>query len=139
MEPFEDRELSDIELQALLKEWKAPQAPKHLRASIFPHPGRPIWRRLLTASIPVPVPIACGLLIFAAFGAWRWSEPAPERVVIKTERVEVPVIRREIVTHTVYRERRAPAPPPAIDTDPHALQPVSELRARVIRSGNEQN
>lgn len=125
MEPLDDRELDE-----LLPEWKAPPAPPRLRSAIFPDPA-PWWRRLWTLSIRVPAPVACGLAVLLALGAWRWVQPPPERVVIRTERVETPVVK------IVYRDRvvRAPAP----DIDIHALQPVAELRARVIRSRNAHN
>jgi len=60
-------ELPDRELDEMLKEWRAPQAPAHLRASVFPQSRAPWWRR----SIPVPLPVACALVILMATGAWR--------------------------------------------------------------------
>ena len=50
MEPFEKDELSDQELDGLLREWTAPAAPARLRAAVF-GPPRPRWQRLWRASI----------------------------------------------------------------------------------------
>ncbi len=135
MEPSEDRELSDRELSTMLGEWKAPPAPARLRAAIFPEPSASGWRRVLGASIRIPAPVACCVLILLALGAWSWFAPPPVRVVTKIERIEVPVVKTETVTKTVYRDRIVRVP--AVDT--HALQPVTELRARIVRSGYVQN
>lgn len=139
MKPFEDDELSDRELDALLPEWKVPPAPARLRAAIFPGPSGPWWRRMWTASVRIPAPVACCLVVLLAWSAWKWVAPDAPRVVVKTERVEVPVIRTEVVTKTVYRDRivRAPVPTPA--RNPSELQPVAELRPRLIRSGHVEN
>jgi len=123
MEPFEKDELSDRELNNLLPQWKAPDAPARLRGAVFPESRRPWWRRLWTASIRVPLPVACALLALLAFALGRLSRtPPPPRVVVKTERVEVPVVQERIVTRTVYR-----AP------DAVAWRPVRELQPRILR------
>ena len=65
MEPLDDRELS-----ALLREWKAPEAPAHLVA-----PKRvsrqPWWRWLATGTIRVPVPVGLAAAVLAA--VWLYS------------------------------------------------------------------
>jgi hypothetical protein len=141
MEPFDKQEwqLSDRELDNLLPEWKVPTAPARLRAAIFPEEAKPWWRRLWSASIRIPAPVACCLAALLALDGWRWMAPGAERVVVKTERVEVPVVKTEVVTRTVYRDRivRTPTAGPARDIQ--ALQPVAELRPRIIRSGHVQN
>lgn len=141
MEPFDkkEQELSDRELDALLPEWKVPQSPARLRLAIFPEQAERWWRRLWNTSVRVPAPVACCLAVFLALAVWRSVVPGTGRVVVKTERVEVPVVKTEVVTRTVYRDRivRASAARPARDV--HALQPVAELRPRIIGSGHVQN
>jgi hypothetical protein len=132
MEPFEKDELQDRELDGMLRQWQAPQAPPRLRQAVFPKPSRPWWLRLWTTSIRVPLPVACALLLALAAGASLWPRPAPApRTVVKTERVEVPVIQERVVTRTVYRDRELESP--------KAWRPVAELRPRIIRSRNDQN
>jgi hypothetical protein len=132
MEPFEKDELQDRELDGLLQQWRAPQAPARLRQAVFPMPSRPWWFRVWTASIRVPLPVACALLLALALGVSLWPRPLPApRTVIKAERVEVPVIQERVVTRTVYLDRKAESP--------QAWRPVTELRPRVIRSGNDRS
>jgi hypothetical protein len=136
MEPFEKDELQDRELDGFLRQWRTPQAPARLRQAVFPKPSLPWWSRLpfrlWTASIRVPLPVACALLLALALGVSLWPRrvPAP-RTVIKTERVEVPVIQERVVTRTVYLDRTAESP--------QAWRPVAELRPRVIKSGNDRS
>jgi hypothetical protein len=130
MEPFEHDEMSDSELDNLLKKWDAPPAPARLRAGIFPEEGRPKWRRLWTASFRVPLPVAAALAIALALGAWQWRSPGPPPGLVRTERVEVPVWKDRVVVKTVYRNRVA--------TAAQALRPVAELRPRIIRTPDEE-
>ncbi|MCU1326956.1 MAG: hypothetical protein JWN34_2326 [Bryobacterales bacterium] len=54
--------LNDDELKDLLRAWRAPRAPDHLKTMLFaPRPRG--WRRLLTASVTVPVPVLLLALI----------------------------------------------------------------------------
>jgi hypothetical protein len=123
MEPFEADEMSDRELDAILAAWESPPTPARLRAAVFPGASKPWWRALWSASIRVPVPVACCLALALALFAWRWF----------------PLVAPRVVTKTVYRDRivRAPADNPAPSI--HELQPVAELRVRVIRSQNGKN
>jgi hypothetical protein len=131
MEPFESDELSDRELDAMLAVWETPAAPTRLRAAVFPERGGRWWR----ASVRVPIPVACALAVVPAAAAWLWMTLTPPQVVIRTERVEVPVhvpiVQKEVVTRTVYRDRAG--------ADLHELRPVAELRPIIIRSKNDQN
>jgi hypothetical protein len=138
MEPFENNELTDREMDALLSAWTAPPAPARLRAAVFPA-SKPWWRNLWRASFRVPVPVAFCLAIMLAFVAWRWLTPGAPRVVIRTERVEVPIVKREILTNTVYHDRIVHVPDPPAGLNVHELQPVAELRPRIIRNRNAQN
>jgi hypothetical protein len=109
MEPFEEHELSDRELDALLPEWKTPTAPGRLRAAVFPEADWPWWKegwkKWWSASIRIPVPVALCVLVLMAAAWWQWSA-----------RVAAPV-----VAPVVMQDRRA------------EVQPVAELQPRIIR------
>ncbi|MEP6602217.1 MAG: hypothetical protein ABJB49_10485 [Nitrospirota bacterium] len=60
MEPLNDEQLKEI-----LREWRVPAAPAHLEAKVFARPT-PLWRWLLTGSIPIPVPVVVLALIALA-------------------------------------------------------------------------
>jgi hypothetical protein len=115
MEPLDDRELPDRELDGMLRQWKAPEAPARLRAAVFPQASGPWWRTMWSASIRVPVPVACGLIVLLGL-LWR-AVPGSTRVVVRTETVQAPVA-----------ERQAKA---------RELRPVAELRPRIIRGPDE--
>jgi quercetin dioxygenase-like cupin family protein len=67
--------MDDRELNRLLREWKAPDAPPHLRPRRSPA-SRLRW--LVTGTIRVPVPVALAALVLAAFwfGSTR-PDPRP--------------------------------------------------------------
>ncbi|HYL74636.1 MAG TPA: hypothetical protein VEU96_10545 [Bryobacteraceae bacterium] len=141
MEPFEKDELSDAELDHILRSWSAPAAPARIRAAVFPASSTPWWKRFLTMSIPVPLPVAFCLAFLIAAGVWRWTRPvapvAPQ-VLVKTQRVEVPVVQDRVVTKYVYRN--APVAQSAVHSVGFdELRPVAELRPRIIRNGNAKN
>ena len=65
--------MDDQELNRLLREWKAPDAPPHLRPRRA-HASRLRW--LVTGTIRVPVPVTLAALVLAAF--WLAStRPGP--------------------------------------------------------------
>jgi hypothetical protein len=66
---------NDSELRDLLREWTVPGAPASLEARVLRTPQR-WWRVLIFGYLQVPVPVACGLVILMAIGAWRLSNPA---------------------------------------------------------------
>jgi len=131
MEPFDNQELTDHELDGMLREWKTPPVPGQMRTGVFPERAVPWWRR----SIHIPLPVAACLALVLAFGGWRIATPTPARVIVKTERVEVPVVSERTVTQIVYRDR----PPAMHGLTFHELQPVAALRSRIIRRGNVEN
>jgi len=132
MEPFDKDELPDRELNVMLQQWRTPQAPARLRQAVFPKQSRPWWLRWWNSSIRVPLPVACALLLVLAVAVSLWPRSVPAtRTVVKTERVEVPVIQERVVTRTVYRNLEVESP--------KAWRPVAELRPRIIRSRNDQN
>ena len=124
MEPFEKDELTDRDLDGMLAQWKAPSAPARLKAAVFGERRQPLWRRMWTGSIRVPVPVACALVALMAIVAAAIVR-AP-RVEVRTVRVEVPVVQERIV----YRDRPVVAEA--------AWRPVRELKPRIIRGSNAQ-
>ncbi len=145
MEPFEGQDLSDHELDRMLREWRTPRPPARLRAEVFGEKPAPWWKR----SVRIPLPVAACLVLAIGIAGWRLAStrPAPAvaepRVVVRTERVEVPVVTTRTVTKVVYRDRQAASKPAPI-LQLHALtfeelQPVAALRPRIIRSEHVQN
>jgi hypothetical protein len=117
MQPSDNDELTDRELDAILPEWKTPVAPARLRAALFPEVPRPWWRRLWTSSIRIPLPVACLLAVVLMLAAWRWLTP-----------------------RTIYRDRLASGISiAAAGTDASQLRPVTELRPRIVRRADAQN
>ena len=76
MEPFKEDDLSDQELDAILREWTAPGPSAHLRAAVFPDGSRGWWRRVWSVSFRVPVPVAAMVAIVMLLLAWRGLFPA---------------------------------------------------------------
>lgn len=112
----------DAELRQLLLAWEAPDesaaARARLLAAFRERAARPpLWRRLLTSSVRVPLPVAaCAALAFAlsayalvalgtrAQATATTNTPAP---VVKV--VEVPVVEERVVERVVYVEKKARA------------------------------
>ena len=137
MEPNDDGEF-----RSLLREWQAPSMSPSVEERVLT--ARSPWRRfLLNGYVRVPVPVACCLvLLLAAVEGWRWTRPTPAiapRVVVKTERVEVPVVREHVITKVVYKNRPVLAETPEHGLTFRQLKPVGELRPRIIRGGHDQN
>jgi hypothetical protein len=72
MEPMNDEDLKDV-----LREWRAPGAPKELERKVFAAAKRPGLLWLLTGSVRVPVPaLVLALIVIAAlFYSMRRPEP----------------------------------------------------------------
>ena len=69
--------MDDQELNRLLREWRAPDAPADLR----PPRARPWWRWLLSGTIRVPVPVALtALLLGVVWVGWTRAETGPSPV-----------------------------------------------------------
>lgn len=109
MEPFEPDELPQQELDELLSRWEAPAPSSSLRLKLFPESARPWWQRIWTASVRVPLPVACCLALLFAAVVWRAARQVP-----------APSQAQRVLT---FEE----------------LKPVVELRPRIIRSGHVQN
>jgi hypothetical protein len=125
----------DRELRTLLREWEPPPVPSSLEDRILRR-RQPLWRFLFAGQIRVPVPVAICVATLIGVLGWRLATPTalpPPQIVIKPERIEVPVER--VVERIVYRDRPAPAaiePASAVE-----LLPVTELHARIIRANEE--
>ena len=137
MEPNDEKEL-----RSLLQEWQVPSISSSFEERVLTA-RRSWWRFFLTGYVRVPVPIVCCIfLLLMGAEMWRWTRPAPTgapRVVIKTERMEVPVVRERIVTKVVYKNRPNLAETPEHGLTFLQLKPVGELRPRIIRGGHDQN
>lgn len=66
--------LNDDELNRLLSRWEAPRKPASLKSKIFVRP--PIWRRLWTISLRVPLPVAASIVLL--FVLWLRYQPAKD-------------------------------------------------------------
>jgi len=68
--------LNDEELDRLLNRWGAPQKPPSLKSKIFVR-RPPIWSRLWTMSLRVPLPVAAGIVLLIALGALYFNPAEP--------------------------------------------------------------
>ena len=132
----------DEELRSLLREWQAPPMSPSFKERVWVA-HRPWWWLVLRGSIQVPVPVICCIvMLLAAVEGWRWTklaQTATPRVVVKTERVEVPVVRERVITKVIYKNRPILATTPEHALTFRQLKPVGELRPRIIRGGHDQN
>jgi len=114
--------MEDDELDRALRQWQAPPPPAQLERraldryrSEFPRPRR--WRSLLAIHVRVPLPAAVAVVV-AVLG------------------LSAALVRLEM-----RAVANGPSEPAAAQEAPRqpwgGLQPVSELRPRVIRSGDE--
>jgi hypothetical protein len=72
MEPLDEKELNQ-----LLRQWKAPDAPAHLNPRVAPQPA-PWWKWLVTGTIRVPVPVGfAAILIVVLWIVFGRPDPAP--------------------------------------------------------------
>lgn len=136
-------ELNDKqELRRLLQEWQVPLASPSFEERVL-MARRSWWRSFLTGYVRIPVPAVCCIVLLLVTGeVWRWTRPMPAvapHVVVKTERVEVPVVRERTVTKVVYKNRPNLAETPERGFTFRQLKPVGELRPRIIRGGHDQN
>ncbi len=71
--------MDDQELNRLLREWRAPDAPASLDARVLAH-RRPWWSVLLTGTVRVPIPVGVALaviLMVMALALFRRPNPVP--------------------------------------------------------------
>jgi hypothetical protein len=113
MEEHDQPELTDPELDALLKEWRTPGAPsRRLRAAVFQGHSAVWYRGWLGRSIRIPVPVAVILCVLLVFAGWQWGA--------RRARTQADVLPGFAST------------PPTFTF--HGFSPVAELQPRIIRS-----
>jgi hypothetical protein len=71
--------MDDRELNQVLRQWKAPDAPSHLRPPA-PPTREPWWRWFVAGTIRVPVPVGLALVALLA-AVWMYSITRREPVV----------------------------------------------------------
>ena len=106
----ENDELSDIELDRLLRQWSAPAAPERLRDGVFPEGRRGWWGRFWSGSVRVPVPAACAAALLMGILAWRGMAPPARTVAVRTA-----------------------------EAGAAKFQPVRELRPRIVKAEDAAN
>jgi hypothetical protein len=67
--------LSEQELNQLLRQWKAPDAPSSLDRKVLPR--RASWRWIFSGSIRIPVPAVAAILVALALWAFLRTTPPP--------------------------------------------------------------
>jgi hypothetical protein len=92
MEPLDDHELN-----RLLREWRAPNAPSHLRAPR--RPAQAWWRWLVTGTIRIPVPVGLAAAV-ALVLAWIYTDG---RTSSQPAIAQPPVIEQPVVSLADFR------------------------------------
>jgi hypothetical protein len=110
MEPLEDQELN-----AMLRQWRTPEASGQIRERLFPRRA-PWWQRFWQVQIRIPLPVAICAALLLAVGLWRWTAPRPAVELPRAEGGRT----AEVLT---FRE----------------LTPVRELKPRIIRRERAEN
>src|SRR5262245_48729418 len=153
----------DGELNRLLASWQTPETPgeldQRLLASYRRHFNRGrLWRRWLTGSIRIPVPIAAAaVLLFyvtsflAARKATSFSIESPPTVApTKFVEIPIPVFQEKFVTRVIYLKARQGNPKPNSDNPTRGVRnatqsnsaglanfrPVEEINVVVISEEN---
>jgi hypothetical protein len=72
MQPSDDQ-LTDAQLDAMLREWQAPTPPARIRAAVFGKRRTAWWGR----SIRLPLPVAACLALLFGAALWRAVAPRP--------------------------------------------------------------
>ena len=122
----------DEELQRLLARWSASPLPDGMDGRVFAAyrrqtgGGQPWWKRLLTASVRVPLPVAVGVLLLLIVTAALARRPAASAPTAGTAAPSVPV--------QAVRNTEAPVVTP---TNLAGFQPVAEVTATVVSDVRE--
>ena len=135
-------EMNDSELKDLLKEWEMPETPSSLKTNVinkYRKQQKWHWRRLLTGSLQVPVPVASlAILIMAGLAIavymLKFQSPQITANVAEAPGIEESVVNREISREQpILREQTIPASYEGINLQ--EFQPVASLVPRIIRRG----
>ena len=122
----------DEELQRLLARWSASSLPEGMDDRMLAAyrrqtgGGQPLWKRLLTASVRVPLPVAVGVLLLLIVTAALARRPAPPAPTAGTAAPAQPV--------KAVRNAEAPVVTP---TSLAGFQPVTEVTATVVTDVTE--
>ena len=113
----------DPELARVLQEWTVPALPDSLDERVKAllqrrAPRPPIWRRLFTTSIRVPLPVAVAVLA-ALLLALFWRPPQPARELESAESAPP--------TRAARQETR-----PALPAGLAGFEPVREMKVKVL-------
>jgi len=152
-----DDVIEDRDLKTLLNHWKTPEVPGSLDQRIFTayrrqYHHRLWWRRWLTESIRLPIPLAATTLILLCATSYLAMRKAPnysnevgqKPPTIKVVEVPVPVVQEKIVTRVVYRKTGTQKSKenltlnhPSSPGDLANFRPVNEIKI-VVSHGGEQ-
>jgi hypothetical protein len=122
----------DEGLQRLLARWSASPLPDGMDDRVLAAyrrqtgGGQPWWKRLLTASVRVPLPVAVGVLLLLIVTAVLARRPAPPAPTAGTAAPSEPV---QAVRH--------PEAPVVTPTSLTGFQPVAEVTATVVTNVTE--
>jgi hypothetical protein len=101
--------MDDPQLKKLLREWQVENAPRSLDDRVLGS-GAPWWKRLLSGSVRVPLPVAFGFaVLFVVMGV----------ALMQSRRLPVPA---------------PPATPAGINLAD--FRPVENVQVRIMRSAN---
>jgi hypothetical protein len=112
----------DQELGRLLQEWSVPAVPDTLDQRVMASFAartrrRPLWRRLVTTSIRVPLPVALAALLLVAFALWSPRRETPRLDAAPTGSTATP---------------SPEDPPPETRTSLAGFRPVREMNVRLL-------
>lgn len=137
---------ADAELTALLRTWEAPPQDAGARSRLLADfrasvRRAPLWRRVLTAQVRVPLPVAACLglallLSLYALGARATSRvaPAAAQAEAAVRVVEVPVIKERVVTNIVYVEKKERGAARVVSTRADARESLAQRNERDVET-----
>jgi hypothetical protein len=117
---------TDPELARLLEEWAVPGVPdtldRRVHASYRAHIGRvPFWKRFLTTSIRIPLPVALAALLLLALTFWNARRPVSPASPVESAESTLSARMADL--------RRAPA---ALRPSLAGFEPVREMNVTVL-------
>ena len=125
MKPVDPDPENDRELGRLLQEWAVPAVPDALddrmKGLFRAHVRPPLWRRLFSTSIRVPLPVAVAVLLLLAAAFW-----IPRRPAAPVESAE---------SGAATRSARAESEPVVTRTSLAGFEPVREMNVTVVPGG----